>query len=217
MSYFASHSSPGAREQTLRRHTRTTDRSRATTRHADRPKRHARRTSTGTSGAASQERRCGCKADARASGCARPFVARAEAHAGCSTATIARRSPTGTPATDPMALVFAAALLLLKMAPPPGCADRVTKRRATRSVACHTQSHASRRANWVERRAWTRELGVRGWRCAHRRPLCQRGLCACRACPWQRPAKQVRVARVMQAPALVRHRRRCVQRIRVHA
>jgi len=34
-----------------------------------------------------------------------------------------------------MALVFAAALLLLKMAPPPGCADRVTKRRATRSVA----------------------------------------------------------------------------------
>ena len=149
-------------------------------------------------------------------GCARPFVARAEAHAGCSTATIARGSPTGTPATDPMALVFAAALLL-KMAQLPGCADRVTKPRATRSVACHTQSHASRRANWVERRAWTRELGVRGWRCAHRRPLCQRGLCACRACPWQRPAKQVRVARVMQAPALVRHRRRCVQRIRVRA
>ena len=63
-----------------------------------------------------------------------------------------------------MALVFAAARLL-KMAPPPGCTDRVTKPRATRSVACHTQSHASRRANWVERRAWTRELGVRGWRC----------------------------------------------------
>eukprot|EP00966_Prymnesium_polylepis_P009183 211665-Prymnesium_polylepis.1 len=38
------------------------------------------------------------------------------------------------------------------MVPPPGCADHVTRPRVTRSVACHTKSHASRRANWVERR-----------------------------------------------------------------
>eukprot|EP00966_Prymnesium_polylepis_P015500 358596-Prymnesium_polylepis.1 len=51
-----------------------------------------------------------------------------------------------------MALMFATALLL-KMVPPPGCADHVTRPRTTRSVTCHMQSHASRRANWVERRA----------------------------------------------------------------
>eukprot|EP00966_Prymnesium_polylepis_P317485 7335027-Prymnesium_polylepis.1 len=51
-----------------------------------------------------------------------------------------------------MALMFAAALLL-NMVPPPGCADHVIRPRATRSEACHTQSHASRRTNWVERRA----------------------------------------------------------------
>ena len=84
---------------------------------------------------------------------------RAEAHAGCSAVTIARASPTGTSAIDLMALVFAAALLL-KMVPPPGCADHVTRPRATRSVACHTQSHASRRANWIERRAgWALAAG----------------------------------------------------------
>ena len=58
---------------------------------------------------------------------------------GCSAATIARASPTGTPAIDPMASIFAATLLL-KMVPPPGCANHVTRPRATRSVACVTRS-----------------------------------------------------------------------------
>ena len=213
-SYFASQGSPGLANE-ARRATRTTDRSRATSRHADSPKSHARRISTGTLGAASQERCCGCKADASGSGCARPFVARAEAHAGCSTATIARGSPTGTPATDPMALVFATALLL-KMAPLPGCADRVTKPRATRSVACHTQSHASRRANWVERRAG-RCLAAGG---ALTGVLSASVASTCvalvRGSGLRASASSESVV-VVRDTALVRCRRRCVQRIGVRA
>ena len=110
LSYFASHSSPGARERSEAPHTH--DRPFTSHETSRRPP-QAPRTSHEHRGFGSRQPGAVLRPESRRERvCARPFVVRAEAHAGCSAVTIARASPTGTSAIDLMALMFAAALLL---------------------------------------------------------------------------------------------------------